>query len=179
MSNNWLQVRRRIVVLYLEKMHWDCASWPKDTMALLREKWKSFWKEIRTRGGIVEEVCQIVKNSHELFPTLYAYPFACDCSFSHQEVGSLTLESALDHVTWLVSEILANVMQAEAGKILQIGIALPTVLGYTVTTTIWISLGHLLDDERHMVQLLPSLPTASQTCVKLFMASEPQTNERA
>ena len=57
----------------------------------------------RIGGEIFEDVCQMVKNGHKLSSTLNTYPFACGCNFSHQEVGSLTLESGLDHVlVWSV-----------------------------------------------------------------------------
>lgn len=57
----------------------------------------------RMGGEIFEDVCQMVKNGHKLSPTLTTCPFACGCNFSHQEVGSLTLESGLDHVlVWSV-----------------------------------------------------------------------------
>lgn len=64
----------------------------------------------RTRGRTVEGLCQLAKNGHNLLPTLYAYPFACDCNSSHQEGGPPTLESGLDHGTCLVSKILACIV---------------------------------------------------------------------
>lgn len=68
----------------------------------------------RTRGDVVEGVCQIAKTGHRLFPALYTYLFASDCSSSHQQVRSPALEYGLGHVTCLVSEMLANVMDTEA-----------------------------------------------------------------
>ena len=150
MSSNWLQVRR-IMVLCLEKMHWGGASWLKTQWWLCPRRserdsgrrqdgrW-DFWGCLSDG----EKWSQIIPHPKYISLCMWLQFFSSGGGISNPGIW-----------TWpcacLVSEILTNVMQTEAGEILQMGRAFLTVLCYTVTTMIWISLGHLLDDGRHVV----------------------------
>lgn len=63
---------------------------------------------------LLREFVRLQKLATDYFlPCMHIF-FACDYSSYHQHVGSPALEYGLGHVTCLVSEILANEMEAEA-----------------------------------------------------------------